>query len=175
MLSLGTGLLFGLYPALHSTRPDLVSAPQGQQRASPRAPGRPRASAASLVTAQIALSMALLVSAGLFLKSLVNVSRVDLGLDDRPHGDVRSLAGAQRLRAASAAWPSSSRWRRSWRPSPGSVGVGALVPVLAGDNWGTGVTVEGFQAGPDTDTEPALQPGRRRLSSAPGHAADGGP
>ena len=35
---------------------------------------------ATLVTVQIALSMALLVSAGLFLKSLMNVSRVDLGL-----------------------------------------------------------------------------------------------
>src|SRR3712207_8095933 len=34
----------------------------------------------TLVTAQIALSMALLIAAGLFLKSLVNVSRVDLGL-----------------------------------------------------------------------------------------------
>jgi hypothetical protein len=35
---------------------------------------------AGLVTAQIALSMALLISAGLFLRSLVNVSRVDLGV-----------------------------------------------------------------------------------------------
>jgi len=33
----------------------------------------------SLVTAQIALSMTLLIAAGLFLKSLANVSRVELG------------------------------------------------------------------------------------------------
>ena len=76
-----TGVLFGLFPALHSTRPDLLPLAQG---ASGPAVGvtRPRcASGSSLATAQIALSMALLVCAGLFAQSLVNISRVDLGLE----------------------------------------------------------------------------------------------
>ena len=78
-LALGTGLLFGLFPALHSTRPDLVSALKGQagQPSGARAASRFRT---SLATTQIALSMALLVSAGLFARSLFNVSRVQLGL-----------------------------------------------------------------------------------------------
>src|SRR5207249_9907993 len=78
-LTLGTGLLFGLFPALHSTRPDLVSTLKGQsgQPSGARAAARFRT---TLATVQIALSMALLVSAGLFTKSLMNVSRVDLGL-----------------------------------------------------------------------------------------------
>src|SRR5436309_16121835 len=77
-LTLGTGLLSGLFPALHSTRPDLISALKGQsgQPSGARAAARFRT---ALATAQIALSMALLVSAGLFTRSLVNVSRVDLG------------------------------------------------------------------------------------------------
>ncbi|MGD2116486.1 MAG: ABC transporter permease, partial [Acidobacteriota bacterium] len=81
VLSLGTGLLFGLYPALHATRPNLVTALKGGggQRSGARAAARFRA---SLVTAQIALSMALLIAAGFFIKSLVNVSRVDLGLNE---------------------------------------------------------------------------------------------
>src|SRR6185503_870232 len=60
-LAVGTGLLFGLFPALHSTRPDLVSALKGQsgQPSGARAAARFRT---SLATAQIALSMALLVS-----------------------------------------------------------------------------------------------------------------
>src|SRR5690606_2032266 len=79
-VAIGTGVLFGLFPALHSTRPELVST----LRANAGQVGGARAAArfrTSLVTAQIALSMALLISAGLFVRSLVNVSRVDLGLD----------------------------------------------------------------------------------------------
>src|SRR5204863_5093197 len=80
VLTIATGLLFGLFPALHSTRPDLVSALKGTagQPAGARSASRFRT---MLATAQIALSMALLVAAGLFIKSLVNVSRVQLGLN----------------------------------------------------------------------------------------------
>ncbi len=79
VVTLGTGLLFGLFPALHSTRPDLVPLLKGQsgQQSGTRSAARFRL---SLATAQIALSMALLVAAGLFTRSLVNISRVDLGL-----------------------------------------------------------------------------------------------
>ncbi len=79
-LTIGTGLLFGLFPALHSTRPDLVSSLKGQagQPSGAKSAARFRT---SLATVQIALSMALLVAAGLFTKSLFNVTRVDLGLN----------------------------------------------------------------------------------------------
>src|SRR6185295_11239881 len=79
ILSLGTGFLFGLFPALQSTNPDLVTVLRAGsgKLAGVRSASRFRT---SLVTVQIALSMALLVSAGLFVKSLQNVSRVDLGI-----------------------------------------------------------------------------------------------
>ena len=78
-LSLATGVLFGLFPAFHSTRPNLVTALKANagQPSGARAAARFRL---TLATAQIALSMALLISAGLFAKSLLNVTRVDLGL-----------------------------------------------------------------------------------------------
>ena len=80
MLSLATGVLFGLFPAIHSTRPNLVTALKANagQPSGARAAARFRL---TLATAQIALSMALLISAGLFAKSLLNVTRVDLGLN----------------------------------------------------------------------------------------------
>src|SRR5262249_3451724 len=58
-LTLGTGFLFGLFPALHSTRPDLVSALKGTsgQPSGARSASRFRN---SLAVGQIALSMALL-------------------------------------------------------------------------------------------------------------------
>src|SRR4029078_4089777 len=78
-VSLFTGIVLGLIPAIQSTRPDLVT--DLRNNSGKLAGGRGAARfRSSLVTAQIALSMALLISAGLFIKSLRNVSRVDLGI-----------------------------------------------------------------------------------------------
>ena len=79
-LSLVTGVLFGLFPAIHSTRPNLVATLKANagQPAGARAAARFRV---TLATAQIALSLMLLVSAGLCAKSLFNINRADLGLD----------------------------------------------------------------------------------------------
>ncbi len=74
-----TGIAFGLFPALHSTRPDLASTLKNQA-GQPGGAKAARRFRTTLATVQIAMSMALLVPAGLFAKSLFNVSRVDLGL-----------------------------------------------------------------------------------------------
>ena len=149
-LALGTGFLFGLFPALHSTRPDLVSALKGQsgQPSGARSAARFRA---SLATAQIALSMALLVAAGLFTKSLLNVSRVELGLKT---DNVITFRVSPELNGYK---PEQSRqlferMEDELAALPGVKSVAAAtVPLLAGNNWGSGVSVEGFAAGPDTD------------------------
>ncbi len=106
-LAIGTGVLFGLFPALHSTRPDLISSLKGQsgQPSGARTAARFRT---SLATAQIALSMALLVSAGLFTRSLVNVSRVDLGLNADHVVTFQVSPGAERLQAGSGRGSCSS-------------------------------------------------------------------
>ncbi len=150
-LALATGLVFGLFPALHSTRPELASSLKGQatKTTGTRAAARFRA---GLVTGQIALAMALLVSAGLFTKSLANVSRVDLGLktdhlvtfgispDLNGYTPVRSLALFERMQEELSALP-------------GVTGVvGSMVPLISGSNWGSSVSVEGFAADSDTDT-----------------------
>ncbi|PYR54676.1 MAG: hypothetical protein DMF91_26210 [Acidobacteria bacterium] len=151
-LTLGTGLLFGLFPALHSTRPDLVSTLKGQsgQPSGARAAARFRT---TLATVQIALSMALLVSAGLFTRSLMNVSRVDLGLKADnviTFGISPELSAYKPQRSAQL----FERLEDELAALPGVTSVTeGLVPLLAGSNWGSSVRVEGFQAGPDTDTE----------------------
>ncbi len=150
-LTLATGLLFGLFPALHSTRPDLVSSLKGQagQPSGARAAARFRT---SLATAQIALSMALLVCAGLFIKSLVHISNVDLGVKvDQviTFGISPELNGYTGERAKEVA----VKVEDAVRAVPGVAAVTAsLVPLLAGDNWGNDVNVQGFTAGPDTDS-----------------------
>ena len=149
-LALGTGMLFGLFPAIHSSRPDLIPLLKGQAGQ----PGGARAAArfrTGLATAQIALSMALLVGAGLFTRSLMNVSRVDLGLKI---DNLVTFAISPELNAYT---PERSRVlferledRLKATPGVTSVAV-SLVPALAGDNWGNDVSVEGFKKDADTD------------------------
>ena len=149
-LSLGTGLLFGLFPALHSTRPDLVTTLKAQagQPSGARAAARFRT---VLVTSQIALSMALLISAGLSVRSLMKVSRVDLGLkidNVVTFGVSPELSGYDSARSRAF----FIRAEEELATIPGVTGVASsLVPLLAGNNWGSSVSVEGFQKGPDTD------------------------
>jgi predicted permease len=150
-VTLGTGLLFGLFPALHSTRPDVLPALKGQagQPAGARSARRFRS---TLATAQIALSMALLVAAGLFTKSLYNVVRTDLGLDVR---NLVTFTISPELNAYTAerARVLFDRLEQELAAQPGVASVSAaLVPALGGSNWGTDVAVEGFKSGPDIDS-----------------------
>ena len=73
--TLVTGVLFGLAPALQATRPSLVPTLKGE---SPAGDGRSRASRA-LVVAQMALSLLLLICAGLFLRNLRSATTIDKG------------------------------------------------------------------------------------------------
>src|SRR5581483_3175583 len=141
-------LLFGLFPALHSTRPDLVTTLRDNsgKTSSTRGAARFRT---SLVTAQIALSMALLVSAGLFIKSLSNVSRVALGV--RPEG-VTTFGISPALNGYTSARSAQlfADVERQIAAIPGVTGVSASrVAVLAGDNWDNSVSVQGFAKTPD--------------------------
>ena len=149
-LTLGTGVLFGLFPAVHSTRVDLLSTLKGQagQPSGARSAARFRA---SLATLQIAMSMALLVSAGLFTKSLLNVSRVDLGLEV---DNLVTFGISPELNAYTAERSKVlfERVEDELAALPGVTGVtGSMVPALSGSNWGTSVNIEGFPSGPDVD------------------------
>ena len=149
-LSVVTGIVFGLFPALHSTRDDLISAIRAGagQIAGGRAAARFRA---SLVTAQIALSMGLLIMSALFLKSLMNVSKVDLGLrtsDIATFQIVPRRTGYDSVRSAVL----FNRVEQELAATPGVAGVTeGMVPLLSGDNWGNSVHVQGFDCSPDVD------------------------
>lgn len=149
-LSVATGVIFGLFPALHSTRPDLASTLKGVSGQPSGARGAARFRW-SLVTFQITLSTALLICAGLFAKSLMNVSRVDLGLKT---DNMLVFAVSPRLNGYT---PERSlayfqRAEESLKAIPGVQAVTtSLVPILAGDNWGNSVQVQGFPKGPDVD------------------------
>ncbi len=151
-----TGVAAGAFPALQTTRPDLIAAVRagaGQIAGAPRAATRVRS---TLVGAQIALSMLLLVTAALALRSLVNVSRVELGVrvdhvvtfGVSPGRSGYSGARSQQLFA---------QLDRELAALPGVTGVGgSLVPMLANSAWGNDVTVDGFRPGPNADNNARL-------------------
>jgi len=149
-LTIATGLLFGLFPALHGTRADLVSALKGAA-GQPSGARRAARFRTALATGQIALAMALLVSAGLFIRSLVNVSRVQLGLNA---DNVIMFAISPELNGYSPERTKQlfERVEDALAALPGVAGVtSGTVPLLSGSNWGNTVAVEGFEQGPDTD------------------------
>jgi len=97
--------------------------------------------------------MALLVCAGLFTKSLFNVSRVELGIKaDRVvmftispelngYTPERSRQLFERIENELAALPGAE------------LVADSTVPLLGGSNWGNSVSVEGFKTDPDTNTD----------------------
>jgi len=149
-LTIGTGLLFGLFPALHSTRPDLVSTLKSQSGQPSGARGAARFRLV-LATSQIALSMLLLAASGFFVKSLLNVSRIDLGIKSDNIISFRvspTLNGYKGERVLVF----YQQVEEQLRALPGATAVTAsMVPLLSGSNWGNDVAVQGFEAGPDTD------------------------
>jgi hypothetical protein len=78
-----TGVLFGLAPAIHATRVAVFPALKGSRSAPVAAPkGRRRVAFGQvLVVAQIALSLVLLVGASLFAATLTNLRTTDLGFN----------------------------------------------------------------------------------------------
>ena len=80
--TMSTGLLFGLAPALDSARVDPASVlKSGSQSISGRAGFSRWPLRKLLVSAQVALSLVLLVGAGMFLQTLANYARLDPGFD----------------------------------------------------------------------------------------------
>lgn len=81
-LSVGAGLLFGIVPALQSSRIDVITTLKEAGR-QPSSPGRQRVRSA-LVVAEVALSVVALVAAGILMRSLSAAERIDPGFD-APH------------------------------------------------------------------------------------------
>ena len=77
-LSLLTGVVFGLAPVRQATRMDLVTSLKAGARGAAEGGNRPRL-VQLLVVGEVALVLVLLVGSGLMLKSLRNLSAVDLG------------------------------------------------------------------------------------------------
>ena len=146
-LSLATGLIFGLVPALQATTPSLVPALKGE---TPSGGSKSRLSRGLVIT-QVALSIILLISAGLFLHDLKAATAVDKGfnsanllLADLDPG----LQGYSRARMAELYTRLLERLRAA--PDVAAVGLADNVPLgISGSDWS--VTIPGYTPGPSED------------------------
>lgn len=94
LVSLAAGLLFGLAPALQSTNPDVAPTLRDETAGG----GRSRSAGlrSVLVVGQVAVSVVLLVAAGLFLRSLDASRHIDPGFGYAPSGILQITAAAER-------------------------------------------------------------------------------
>jgi predicted permease len=156
LLTLATGVIFGLAPALQATRPRLnESLKEGSRGA---AVGTPHHRVLNVfVVSQIALAMVLLICAGLCLKGLRKARQIDLGFDPRHllyigfnmemNGDpARRIAFCQQLQQRLASFPGvQGVGFANWYPLGFDPSVG-----------GSPVEVEGYARGPNEDLNVSL-------------------
>jgi predicted permease len=152
-LALLTGILFGLIPALQSTRANIAPTLKDQA-------GNVMGSMAQvsfrkvLVSAQVGLSLLLLIGAGLFARSLSNLRTLDPGfttgnvvqfnLNPRSLGNTVDQARTFLLRLD-----------ERLHALPGvRAAAQAVVPVLANNEWDNWITIEGYQAKPGQVPDP---------------------
>jgi putative ABC transport system permease protein len=83
IVSLATGLVFGLAPAWHSSNPDVVPVLKGDPETAQRGKLRAFSLRNVLVVSQVALSLVVLVCGGLFIKSFRKAQTMDPGFDNR--------------------------------------------------------------------------------------------
>ena len=143
-VALITGILFGMAPALRSGQLNLSETLKEGARS--LVSGRHQRLRNLLVVIELALSLVLLISAGLLIRSFVRVQHVPLGFD-------ASNVLAMRLSVAGTSYEGERRGifyqelleRVGRLPGVESAGTTEILPLSGSISWG-GITIEGYQA-----------------------------
>jgi putative ABC transport system permease protein len=148
-VSILTGLIFGLAPALHASRTDPAPAMRGEGALSGKHRGGSRLRGA-LVVAQVSLSLMLLICGGLFLRSLERARTLNPGFDPKgvllasldlfPNGYDAAKGEALYLRILE---------RVGSLPGVESVSLARKIPLSFGGTSSNSVMVEGYEPAKD--------------------------
>ena len=156
-----TALVFGLAPALQSTRPVLTSTLKDESGSVVGGTGQARFRKA-LVIAQVGLSVLLLAGAALFARSLYNLKTLDPGFQSDQllaFSVDPSLNGYPRARALSI----FRQLEEQLAAIPGVRSAGAsTIALMTNSDWSSTVKVEGYHAKEGEDMNPnvnAVGPG----------------
>jgi predicted permease len=155
VVSLLAGVIFGLVPALQSTRPDLANTLKDS--AGTVIHGGSARLRKGLVVVQVSLSLLLLIGAGLFVQSLRNLKMLNPGFEVR---NVLAFDVNPSLSRYDTKW-TADYYRRLHQTLSTLSGIEshtfAVVPVLENDEWDNWVTIEGYSAKPDERPDPHMQ------------------
>jgi predicted permease len=144
-VSLLTGLLCGILPALKATRPDVVAALKSDfslrfARLDLRK---------ALVVVQVAMSLLLLVGAGLFVRSLENLRDLDPGFLRENVLMVRTSAGSIGYKGQRIRTFEDQVLNAAWKLQGVRVASLAMLTPLEGSRWNSDIAVEGHPWKPD--------------------------
>ena len=147
LLSLATGIAFGIVPAWISSHADPAEALRGMNRSTGDRSLLPQK---TLIVLQSALSLVLLVGAGLMTQTLRNLEKQKFGITtaNRYVIHIDPMGAGYNLETIGAV---NQRIEDEFKALPGVKSVGlALYSTLEGNNWGESVFVEGRPApGPE--------------------------
>ena len=150
-----TGIIFGLVPALRTTKPNIAGTLKDQAGAV--VCGGHNGLRKGLVIAQVTLSLLLLIGAGLFVRSLANLRNLGPGFPaDKLVGfNVDPLLNGYTPERLKVFYPQLSQALSSI-PGVQSVGL-ASMRILEDNEWDSSMSVEGFTpAKPDEHAEPYM-------------------
>ena len=155
VISVLAGIIFGLTPALQSTRPDLANTLKDQAGAVIL--GGSARLRKGLVIVQVSLSLLLVIGAGLFIQSLRNLKTLNPGFDTR---NVLAFDVNPTLARYDPKWI-AGYYRRLRQTMSTLSGIEshafAVMPVLENNEWDNWVTIEGYSPKPDERPDPHMQ------------------
>jgi putative ABC transport system permease protein len=141
-ITLLTGLIFGAVPALQTSRVDLNDTLKEGGRGASGFRGRSRS---LLVVTEIALSLMLLVGAGLMIQSFLRLRQVNIGLDARNVFTATVILPSAKYRTREQRTTFFKELVERVRNLPGVDAASATATLpLSGANWGRSLTVEGY-------------------------------
>jgi len=161
-VSIASGLVFGILPALHSTRGNINNALREGGRGGSMG-GRRHRLGASLVVAEVALALVLLISAGLLIKGTIQLQRVDLGFDPKNLLTFRVTLPEAQFGDSASILRAQDEIARRVHEVGGVAGVGATTSLPMQGGSGTSYSIEG---------EPKPEPGKEPITQFRGVTAD---
>ena len=159
-ITLFLGVAIGLVPALRDRRRDLSDSLRGGKRLTG---GRRHLARATLVVAEVALALMLLVGAGLLGRSLVRLLAVDPGFDAQHLLTLQTQATGPKYADGAAVFANHDQLREAIRRLPGVQSVGTASQLPLGGN----VDMYGVNAQDKPLANPELAPYADRYAVSP--------
>ena len=147
-MTMATGLLIGLVPALRASRAHPQAALGAQTRGAAAAPARRRVRHA-LVVVEVTMAVVVLVAAGLVVRSLARLTQVPSGFDAGATVSAQITLPRATYNSADKVYAFQRDFTARLRALPGVTSASAVYPLpMSGEGWSGTLGIEGFQEAP---------------------------